>query len=182
MSNDEYSVSMLKANFVSFLLFIPLSLLLLVPYGALWGLEKTGSDLIILYEDPLFFVFLMLMGIVAHELLHGLTWICVGNKSWSSIKFGVNFSALAPYAHCREPLEVNAYRWGAAMPGLLLGVVPFLAGLTTGHAWFTLFGYLLSITASGDILILWLIRNLERGTYVQDHPERAGCEVISAEN
>lgn len=182
MSSDEFSVSMVKANLVSLLLFFPLSALFLVPYGALWGIQKMGSDFTILYKDPLFFIFLMIIGIVGHELLHGLTWMKLGDKPWNSIKFGVNFSALAPYAHCKEPLEVNAYRWGAAMPGLVLGVIPFLIGLITGYGWFTLFGYLLSITASGDILILWVIRKLEPGTYVQDHPERAGCEVINIDS
>ncbi|MDZ7691750.1 MAG: hypothetical protein U5K69_11605 [Balneolaceae bacterium] len=41
-----------------------------------------------------------------------------------------------------------------------------------------LFGYLLTITASGDLLILWTIRRLEAGAEVIDHPERAGCKVV----
>ncbi|MDR8393152.1 DUF3267 domain-containing protein [Aliifodinibius sp. S!AR15-10] len=178
MSSDDYSISMVKANLISVGLFIPLSLLFLIPYGMIWGARKTGSDLTLFYQEPLFFIFLMIVGVIAHELLHGFTWICLGDKSWSSIRFGVNWKALAPYAHCVEPVEISAYRWGAAMPGIVLGLLPFLAGMATGSGWFILFGYMLAITASGDLLILWITRGLKSGTLVQDHPERVGCQVV----
>lgn len=181
MSTDDYSMSLSRANLISLVLFIPISALILAPYALRWGWGKTGGDLLILYQDPLLFVLLMVGGIVAHELLHGVTWMVLGNRSWQDIKFGVNWKAFAPYAHCREPLEVNAYRWGAAMPGLVLGVIPYLVSIVTGYAWLMLFGYLLTITASGDLLILWAIRKLEAGTLVIDHPERAGCQVVNAE-
>ena len=65
------------------------------------------------------------------------------------------------------------------MPGLVLGILPYLVSVLTGYAWLMLFGYLLTITASGDLLILWATRKLQAGTEVIDHPERAGCKVIS---
>ncbi|MDZ7691751.1 MAG: DUF3267 domain-containing protein [Balneolaceae bacterium] len=121
MSDNDYSMSLGKANLVSLLLFAPISGLILAPYIMVWGWDKTGSDLLVFYEDPLLFFLLMIFGIVAHELIHGLTWMIAGNRSWNAIKFGVNWKALAPYAHCRKPLGVSAYRSGAAMPGLVLG-------------------------------------------------------------
>lgn len=178
MDEHNYAISLVKANVVSLLLFIPLSALYLVPYATVWSWNKVVSDFTLIYHDFLFFLFLMVVGVLVHELLHGLTWRIMGNKSWSALKFGFNWTALAPYAHCREPLEVNAYRWGAAIPGVILGVFPFLIGIITGDGWFTLFGFIFTVTASGDILILWLIRKIEPGTMVQDHPELAGCEVI----
>ena len=177
MSENDYSIPLGRANFVGLLLFIPLSALILLPYVAVWGWAETGSTFTLFYEYPLSFPLLVLLGILLHELIHGLTWMIAGKIPRNAIKFGFNWKALAPYAHCKEPLEVNAYRWGAAMPGIVLGIIPFLIGLTTGNNWFSLFGYLFTVTASGDILILWLIRNIEPGVRVLDHPEKAGCKV-----
>lgn len=180
MNEHSYSISLLKANIISFLLFIPLSALYLVPYVFVWGWNKLVLDFALIADSYLFFLVLIAVGILAHEFLHGMTWKLAGGRSWSAIKFGFNWSGFAPYAHCREPLEINAYRWGAAMPGIVLGLLPFVIGLITGQGWYILFGYIFTITASGDILILWLIRKVEPGTMVQDHPELAGCEIIDS--
>jgi len=40
------------------------------------------------------------------------------------------------------------------------------------------FGFLYTVAASGDFLILWLIRNIKPNTHVEDHPTNAGCYVI----
>lgn len=180
MSRGPYSISLPRANLLAVALFVPLSALFLVPYASIWGLQKTAADFTLLYEHYMVFGVLIVLGIVLHEFLHGVTWKLAGGKPWSSIKFGFNWRGLAPYAHCREPLNIRAYRWGAAMPGIVLGIIPFLIGLAVGSGWFALFGYLFAITASGDLLILWLIRKIESGTLVQDHPVEAGCEVVES--
>ncbi|MDX1636623.1 MAG: DUF3267 domain-containing protein [Balneolaceae bacterium] len=178
MSDDRYAISLIRANVISLVLFVPLSVLLLLPHGLLWGWAKTWRDLTLFYERQVLFLSLMAAGIIAHEWLHGITWKWLGGNSWKSITFGVNWSALAPYAHCKEPLAISVYRWGAAAPGLILGVLPYLAGMVTGYGWFTLFGYLLTITASGDFIILWLIRKLPGDALVRDHPGKAGCSLV----
>ncbi|MDX1619252.1 MAG: DUF3267 domain-containing protein [Balneolaceae bacterium] len=178
MGENAHSISLYKANIISVGLFIPISGIFLISYAYAWGWNKLVHDFMLLIGDIWFLLFLLVAGILAHELLHGMTWKLAGNTTWSEIKFGFNWKALAPFAHCRVPLEINAYRWGAAVPGIVLGVIPFIIGMFTGSGWFALFGYIFTITAAGDILILWLIRNIEPGTLVQDHPELAGCEVV----
>jgi len=32
--------------------------------------------------------------------------------------------------------------------------------------------------AGGDLLVLWVIRNVDARAMVQDHPSRAGCLVV----
>lgn len=180
MNEHNYSISLVRANVIGLLLLFPISALYLFPYSMVWGWEKTKVDFSLIFDNYLAFFLMIILGVVAHELLHGLTWMMAGNKAWSKIKFGFNWAGMAPYAHCREPLEINAYRWGAAMPGIVLGMVPFFIGLISGNGWFTTFGFFFTITASGDILILWLIRDITPGTYVQDHPELAGCQVVES--
>ncbi len=118
------------------------------------------------------------VGIVLHELIHGLAWMYFGEKPRSAITYGFKLKTLTPYAHCDEPMDVHAYRLGAAMPGLLLGLVPWLAGVATGNGSVLIFGFIFTLAALGDAMILWLIRGVAPGSLVLDHPTEAGCYVI----
>jgi hypothetical protein len=117
----------------------------------------------------------LVVGVIVHELIHGLTWAWAARRPLGAIRFGVNWKALAPHAQCTVPLPASAYRLGAAAPGLVLGVVPALAGTITGAGAVAAFGWLMVLGAGGDIVVLWLIRNVEPATQLQDHPTRAGC-------
>lgn len=120
----------------------------------------------------------MAVGIVVHEAIHGLTWAALGRLPRSAIRFGVQWKTATPYAHATVPLPAWAYRWGTAMPLLLLGLVPALAGIGFGDARIAGFGMLFTLVAGGDLAVLWLMRGLPRHAWVQDHPERAGCLVV----
>jgi hypothetical protein len=117
----------------------------------------------------------LVLGVVVHELIHGLVWAWAARKPLRAIRFGVNWKALAPHAQCTVPLPASAYRLGAAAPGLLLGLVPALAGTLTGVGGVAAFGWLMVLGAGGDIVVLWLIRSVPPACLVQDHPTRAGC-------
>lgn len=75
-------------------------------------------------------------------------------------------------------MEVNAYRIGAAMPGVVLGIAPCIGGIIFGNGWWFVFGLLFTYAACGDALIIWLLRKVKTGSLVEDHPSRAGCYVI----
>lgn len=83
-----------------------------------------------------------------------------------------------PYAHAILPLPAWAYRWGTAMPLLLLGLVSAPAGIGFRDPRIAGFGMLFTRVAGGDLAVLWLMRGLPRRAWVQDHPERAGCLVV----
>lgn len=40
------------------------------------------------------------------------------------------------------------------------------------------FRLLFMLAAGGDVLIIWLIRNVEAGKLVKDNATRAGCYII----
>jgi len=67
---------------------------------------------------------------------------------------------------------------GGAAPGILVGILPYLIGLLTGDLLWALWGYLFTLAASGDWIVLWLLRKIPRQSLVEDHPTRAGCTVI----
>lgn len=172
----DLSVSMIRANVIAFFIMIPVAILQFSIFNALHGVEKTEVKVNIL--GILLFIVVMIASIVAHELIHGLAWIKFGKKSLSSVKFGVQWQTLTPYAHLKEPIEVNAYRVGGFMPGFVLGILPFTLSLVTGNGYLLWFGIIHTAAASGDWLILWLLRNIKSGMLVEDHPTQAGCYVL----
>lgn len=172
MNKRDLSVSMERANLIVLFIAPPVVILqfllfeFLHPSGALmtWHIAA--------------FVLIVLAGVVVHELIHGVTWALFGRKPWSSIKFGVQTRTLTPYCHVKEPIEVSAYRIGAFMPGLLVGVLPFIYSLVTGDPNWFWFSLIHTSASGGDWLVLWLLRNVKKGSLVEDHPSQAGCYVI----
>lgn len=169
----DVSISMLKANVYAIFFALPAAILQVFSFFRVYGIQGFEPE----WNIP-FLIFLILAGIPAHELIHGLSWAIVGKKPYSSIKFGFMWKTLTPYAHVKEPLEVNAYRLGAFMPGLFLGILPFIIAMLTGSGDLMWFSLLHTSAASGDWLILWVTRSVKPGSLVEDHPTNAGCYVL----
>jgi hypothetical protein len=174
-NKHDLSVSALRANIVAFFIMVPVAILQFAIFYVLHGSKQLETTFYLL--NVLLFLVLVSASIVVHELLHGLTWMAFGKKSFSSIKFGVQWKTLTPYAHLKVPIEVNVYRMGGFMPGFVLGILPFLLSLILGNSNLLWFGIIQTAAASGDWLILWLLRNVKGGMQVEDHPSRAGCYV-----
>ncbi len=119
----------------------------------------------------------MLAGIVLHEVIHAVAWVLAGRKSLRSVKFGINWATLSPYAHLKEPLSARAYRIGCVMPAVVLGVLPAIGGIVIGNIFMEAYGLLFILAAGGDLTILWIIRSIERERTVMDHPTRVGCYI-----
>jgi hypothetical protein len=128
-----------------------------------------------LFGQPFLFLILFAASVVVHEGLHGIGWGLIGGAGWASISFGVK--SMTPYAHCDVPLDTRSYRIGAALPGIVLGVVPMLVSWGTGNGWMMAYAALMLAAASGDALVLWLIRDVDADRLVRDHPSEVGCEV-----
>jgi hypothetical protein len=103
-----------------------------------------------------------------------------GGLHWADIAFGVNWQVLAPFAHAKVPLALRAYRIGAAMPGIVTGLLPVFVAIALGLPSLFLFGTCFLVLASGDALILWLVRDVPGDALVEDHPSRFGCRIVSS--
>lgn len=179
VKSNNYTLSFAAANAYALALIIPIVVMFLVPYGWVYGTATLGTDLFHFFETPILFLVAVVIGTLAHEAIHALCWSWLDEIPWSKIHFGFKWKLLTPYVHCPEPVEVSNYRWGVAMPGIVLGVVPYLASLALQNGWLLGFGLFFTLAASGDILILWLLRGVRNGIKVQDHPELVGCKVMS---
>jgi hypothetical protein len=171
----DLSIPMEHANLLILFTSIPAVIVQVVLFRLLHGGEKMG----VTWNFALF-ILTILMGVVAHELIHGLSWAIFGRKPFSAIQFGFQWKTFTPYAHLKEPVEVNAYRVGAFTPGLLLGILTYLLSLVLGSGDLFWFSLIHTAAAGGDWLILWLIRGVSAGKLVEDHPTNAGCYVLES--
>ena len=149
------------------------------PHLALWGLPTPPFP-----SDPASiwgFCTAFALGVFLHEGLHGLghAW---GEASWSNVRFGMHWKALTPFAQCTVPTRARSYRIAIALPGLVLGVAPLALGVATGTWLLTFYGFLMLVAAAGDLLILWILRGVPAGAWVQDHPRQVGCLVVAEAN
>ena len=182
----ELSVTAAEANWQALAFAFPVMVLLLVPYIWLWpeqfssetiaGLVKTHGARILLL--PLLMMLVFIPGAVVHELLHGLTWAVFCKRGIKSIKYGVYWKSLTPYCHCEEVLPLRPYVLGGMMPGLVMGILPAVAGIFWGNPWVFSFGLFFTLAAAGDMLVLWMLRHCHATDLVQDHPEKVGCYVL----
>lgn len=178
-NDDRYSLSILEANWKSLLIVLPFAGMMVFSYSLVWGWDKTGHDLLVMYRHYGIAIFLLVAGTFAHELLHGLTWMKKAGLNWEDITYGFKLRMLTPYAHCKKPIAASAYRWGILIPGFVLGVLPFLISLVFGNAWVFVFGFMFTLAAGGDFLMFWIIRSIPKEYLVEDHPQKVGCNVVS---
>jgi hypothetical protein len=171
----DLSISMARANVVVLFISIPVAILQFAIFRVVHGAEnlETTWNIVVLIS-------VVLLGVVAHELIHGVTWAIVGRKPLSAIKFGFQWKTFTPYAHLQEPVQVSAYRIGAFMPGLILGIFTYILSLLLGDGNLFWFSLVHTSASGGDWLILWLIHNVKSGMQVEDHSTNAGCYVIES--
>ncbi|HLO30042.1 MAG TPA: DUF3267 domain-containing protein [Anaerolineales bacterium] len=171
----DLSISMARANVIVIFISIPLAILQFTIFRMVHGTEnlQTTWNFAVL-------IVVVLLGVVAHELIHAISWVLFGHKPFSTIEFGFQWKTVTPYAHLKEPVEVNAYRVGAFMPGFILGILTYFLSLALGDGNLFWFSFVHTSAAGGDWLVLWLIRHVRNGTQVEDHPTNAGCYVIES--
>lgn len=174
----KMTINLVWANVFSILLLIVMAVVAVAAWCLVWG-NYEGSvrnNGVMPFQGGLF-VLSLCLGIVVHELIHGITWAIFAKRGWKSISFGIMWKVLTPYCHCEDPMKVGPYIWGALMPLLVLGVVPMLLGLCIRSGWMMAFGVVFVASASGDILVAWKLRKEPSNNEVLDHPTEAGCLV-----
>ncbi|HNS29735.1 MAG TPA: DUF3267 domain-containing protein [Tenuifilaceae bacterium] len=171
----EFTMGALRINLLSFLCIIPVSILFLVPFIAIWGSSAllAGKAMLLKYLLPIF-----ILGIIVHEGLHGVAWACYAKNGFKSIRFGINWKYLAPYCHCKEPLSLKGYALGAALPLVVTGITPSLIALVIGNGFLVCLGFLFTLAATGDAIMLVTMRRLKKDALIADHPDKIGYFVI----
>ena len=159
------------------LLFVGLVVPFIIIYFQSFSFYFSNFNWLLFLGDIFLFLFSIIIGIVLHELIHGLTWALFVKERLGAIKFGFIKKHLTPYCHCKGFLRVKHYIIGAIMPAILLGILPTLWAFINGSVMIFFLGVYFIVAASGDFLIIYLLRNQHRNNYVKDHETQPGCIV-----
>ena len=186
-NKEQLTFDLAKLNLYGFLGFIPVILIYVIPFYLFWdetfsieGFKNLGfgKELVdYAFGYSFFIVFIMLLGIIIHELIHGITFSFFAKTGFKAIKFGVIWKMLTPYCHCTEPLLVKHYRIGGIMPAVILGFLPFIYSLLFGNIFCLIFALFFTMAAIGDFYIIYLLRNESKNSMVLDHPSEVGCFI-----
>ena len=185
-TEHEVIVDARKVNLYLGLLFVPAFIIFASVFFLVWSELFSLAHLRLYFQEnidrlkasiPWIIFGSLIAGIIAHELLHGITWARFAKHRFKSIRFGFHLKSLTPYCHCVEPLPVMAYKLGALMPGLALGIFPLVVAFVTGHVGLFLFGFSFTVAAGGDFAVVFLLRKESGDVWIQDHPSKIGCVV-----
>ncbi len=184
LKKERLTIDLVWANIFGLLILIPIVIVFGLPYYLLWMNDKIDFQNIIhninsenLALGGLSVFAIMIVGVVIHELIHGLTWAMFTKNGFKSIKFGVLWKMLTPYCHCKEPLKVKHYILGAITPAIVLGFIPSVLAILIGNFGLLIFGMFFTMAGAGDFLIIDLIRKENMNDLVKDHPSEAGCYI-----
>ena len=171
----DLTINMSKANLFAVSLFV---LLLIVGAGLYYlvhrSVDFTGYSLV---------VFLVAVAVlsVAHELIHGLSWSRFTPHRFKDIEFGIQKTTITPYCTCLVPLKKQHYLIGAAMPLVVLGIIPMIVGIAIGNSNVVFMGTVMAASAAGDILIMKSLIGYKSSAgeiVYMDHPTEAGSVVF----
>ena len=178
----KVAIDIVKANIFAVVIMVVSAIVFLVPFFWIWAEKKPIGELLGGIGDWGTAFILMFVGIVVHELIHGLTWACFAKSGWKSISFGVMWKLLTPYCHCDEPMNIPGYMMGAMMPCIILGVIPAVVALFIGSLPMLAWGVFFIAAAAGDIWMTWLLTKENPKCLVLDHPSEAGFYIIDEDN
>ena len=177
---EKLTIDLVSANAFGLLMLIPIALIYGVPFYLIWKSELNFSEIIKeISENNIVLkgIIVFIIGIIMHELIHGIFWASFAKRGFKSIKFGVLWKMITPYCHCKELLKVKHYIIGGIAPAILMGFIPAIVSMFTGNIWLLVFGSFFTLAACGDFMIVNLIRKEKYDDYVEDHPSEAGCYI-----
>ena len=178
LTKVDVSISARQANMMALALIPIFSVMVLAPYWLIWGgIAFVGDVLAVL--RPAIVIPVFVASILVHEALHGIGFVWFGRLPWQAVRFGFQWQALAPYAHCTAPLSAAAYRGAVLLPGVVLGVIPALISVIFGLGGLAIYGIIMLMAAGGDFVIFWVIRRVPASATILDHSERPGCWILT---
>lgn len=179
MRRIDLCISTRRAQKLALGVACPIGGALSAAYALAWGPGVLTSALRrAITERPVASIGVLIAGVVLHEALHAVGWTVASDEGWDTVSFGFQLKSLTPYAHIDGPISVRAYRVGTLLPGAALGILPWAIGLATRTGLLGLFGVVFAVSATGDLMALWLLRCARPDQRVEDHPERVGVYLL----
>ncbi len=163
-----HTISVKNANILALVIGIPLFFIMLLVFKTLYP-NTNSLDTI----ELLIFSIALFISIIVHELIHGLAWGIFCKDKFKSISFGMEWAYLTPYCCCSKPLSFHKYMFGAYMPLVILGIIPYIISLYIGNMLLASFAMVSAIGALGDVSLMFILRK-EKDSIILDHPTLPG--------
>ncbi len=175
----DLTINSLKANIMGIVFALPPIILLLVLYFKVnpdFNIFSTG-------QSPFTFVLALylVLGIVAHELIHGAFFAIFAKRKWKSISFGFIVKYFTPYCTCNEPIAKIGYAVAILMPTIILGFIPAIISILIESWYLALFGCLMIIGGGVDMYFaVKILKYNTSGVEAQflDHPYKVGAVIF----
>jgi hypothetical protein len=147
----EYSMKF-SSVFAYLILFYVFTAMLTAIYNKVWDTDNS-----LLVNKRLFFLFSLIIGIIVHELIHGIFAAIFSPNGFKNIKFGFSFRSFIAYCSIKENMKVKHFKVIAIMPFIILGALPLFISFIYGYDILFDFGIILSLGSIGDlIMFIWL--------------------------
>jgi len=179
-SPTHCTVSQMQAHLAALGLLAAALAVVIGSHAAIW--DRPAEAILDMMSESGAFVVAVGLAVIAHEALHAIGFRYFGGAPWRSIRMGIQWRTVTPFAQALVPVSARAYRWTAALPGLALGALPIVAGVLLDVPFASGLGVLMLAGAGGDAAIIWAMRRTPADALVLDCPHALGCLVVPGES
>jgi hypothetical protein len=159
--------SMLVQGFLLYLFSMVIFEMLL----SVFHLEKTSI--------PFYFrIGIYILGIIAHELIHGVFAAIYSPNGFKNIKFGVLPKSFIAYCYLDEIMKIKHFKIVVIMPFIILGIIPFFLGIIIMHEFIIKFGIILSVGSIGDLIMFYWLCKEKNNYWVKDSNNTKKLEIV----
>lgn len=128
-------------------------------------------------KNLLIFIIGSILFSVIHEIIHFLTFAIVRKGQFNDISIGFDIKNLNFYTLCSKHLRAIEYIYVLASPLIILGVIPYIIGLLSHNIYIASVGLFMIQGGAGDIIYIFLIKNLPFNTKIKTHDLYYGFSI-----
>lgn len=126
----------------------------------------------------LLYAFILLIFVVVHELLHGISFVLFSKNKWNTMKFGVSVKSGVAYCISLVPVRIPRARLSLMMPLYAVCLPVYIYAIITGDFALAILGVFLASGSVGDIYYMWQLRNVPKTLYMYEElPTKTGYEI-----
>lgn len=176
---EERAISSLKVNLIGLLFFLISTPIILFLYQ-----KSNGIDIDAIYDETIqivYFIITFFFSIFLHELIHAFAFAIFAKKRWESVKIGILWEHITPYAHCSEPLKIGQYILALVLPGIILGLLPICYAFVHSHFISLMYGLIMLFAAIGDFIVLTMVLRVPKGRRILDHESKVGFWILNTQ-
>lgn len=175
----EYCLDTKKAYFIIFIITLIFAIPMGFIYFSIWNFNFSSAlSISIKLSDIIVGLMVLFVLGILHELLHAIGFLIFGKVNWSDIAFGMKWKSLTPFGYCKISVKAIVYIIALILPTIILGVIPLIISLLIKAKFLYLIGAAMIVGGFGDMIVVWMIRNVPKERMLIDHPSKLGCLMI----